>query len=92
MKSKSCRWKLRTGEVHDCKVTNKFIEKVNDAEVIIADKGYDSEAIRDEICLHGSKSVIPHVKCRCKYGIDIITLMSQEPHQNGFHCRKWRRF
>jgi transposase len=35
------------------------IAKVTDAEAIIADKGYDTEAIRDQVEQQGSKVVIP---------------------------------
>ena len=47
------------GEVHDCSVAPQLIEKLQAADVIIADKGYDSQAIRELIDKRGSKSVIP---------------------------------
>jgi len=52
-------FEITGGEVHDAKVASKLIEMVDLAEVIVADKGYDSEAIRDEIRLHGAQPVIP---------------------------------
>jgi transposase len=52
-------FEITGGEVHDAKIASKLIEKVDLAEVIVADKGYDSEAIRDEIRLRGSQPVIP---------------------------------
>ena len=52
-------FEITGGEVNDCKVASKLIEKVDNPEVIVADKGYDSEAIRDEIRLHGSQPIIP---------------------------------
>lgn len=52
-------FEITGGEVHDAKIASKLIEKVDLAEVIVADKGYDSEAIRDEIRLRGSHPVIP---------------------------------
>lgn len=40
-------FEMTGSEVHDCKVASQFIEKVKGAENLIADKGYDSEAILD---------------------------------------------
>jgi len=34
-------FELTGGEVHDCKIAPEFIEKLPDAEYIIAEKGYD---------------------------------------------------
>ncbi|MCK5818216.1 MAG: transposase [Psychromonas sp.] len=43
------------GEVHDSKVANELIDLLPQADFIIADKGYDSEEIRDIVL-----SVIQH--------------------------------
>ena len=37
------------GEVHDSKAANELIDLLPQADFIIADKGYDSEAIRDKV-------------------------------------------
>jgi transposase len=47
------------GEVHDAKAAPELINKIGLAQHIIADKGYDSEAIREQIRLKNSKPVIP---------------------------------
>jgi len=37
------------GEVHDCKAAPEFIEKLPPSDYKIADKGYDSEKVRESI-------------------------------------------
>ena len=51
---------LTGGEVHDCKAAPAFIDKRPASEHIIADKGYDSEDVREQICNKSSNPVIPH--------------------------------
>jgi transposase len=49
-----------TGEqVNDCTQASSLSARVPSAEVIVADKGYDSEAIREHIQQQGAKAVIP---------------------------------
>ncbi len=45
--------------MHDCKVAPEFIEKLPPADFTIADKGYDSEAVRAIIRGKASIPVIP---------------------------------
>jgi len=52
-------FEITGGEVHDCKVAPEFIEKLPDADFTVADKGYDSEEVRETIRKKSSKSVIP---------------------------------
>ena len=47
------------GEVHDCKVAPEFFAKLPDADYMIADKGYDSEELRDLVRAKSSVPVIP---------------------------------
>lgn len=47
------------GEVHDCKFAPEFFAKLPDADYMIADKGYDSEELRDLIRAKSSVPVIP---------------------------------
>ena len=47
------------GEVHDAKVAGRLIVKIGLAEHFIADKGYDSEAIREQARAAGMNPVIP---------------------------------
>ena len=46
------------GEVHDAKVAKQLITKIGEAEHLIADKGYDSEAIREQARAAGMNPVI----------------------------------
>ncbi len=52
-------FKITGGEVHDAKAATDIIGKVASAQNFIADKGYDSEAIRDELRQAGMNPVIP---------------------------------
>ena len=53
---------LTGGEVHDSKVAPELIVRLPLADYIIADKGYDSEEIRELIRAKGSKPLIPRKK------------------------------
>lgn len=55
------------GEVHDCRVAPELIAKLPKTDVIIADKGYDSEQIREKISSKGCQAVIPR-KCNSVKG------------------------
>lgn len=60
-------FKITGGQVNDCTVAPELIARVPQAEVIIADKGYDSERIREVIEAQGARSVIPR-KCNSRKG------------------------
>ena len=47
------------GEVHDSKVASELIDILKGSEYFIADKGYDSEDIRDKARAEGIVPVIP---------------------------------
>lgn len=47
------------GEVNDVKVAPEFVQKLPASEFVIADKGYDSELLREIIREKGSVPVIP---------------------------------
>jgi transposase len=53
---------LTGGEVHDCKAAPALIDKLPASEHIIADKGYDSEDVREQIRNKSSNPVIPRKK------------------------------
>jgi transposase len=46
-------------DVHDSKVANELIELLPQGDFVIADKGYDSEAIRNKVRERNSSPVIP---------------------------------
>ncbi len=50
------------GEVNDCTAAPELLEQLPTAENVIADKGYDSQKIRDKITEKGSNPVIPRRK------------------------------
>jgi len=52
-------FEITGGEVHDCKIAPDFIEKLPCSDYVIADKGYDSEDLRDMIRKKSSIPVIP---------------------------------
>jgi len=52
-------FEITGGEVHDATAADKIIEKIGTAEHLIADKGYDSEAIRETARQAGMNPVIP---------------------------------
>jgi transposase len=47
------------GEVHDSKEAQNLVDKVPELEILIADKGYDSEALRESVENRGATSHIP---------------------------------
>jgi transposase len=52
-------FELTGGEIHDCTAAPELIEKLPVSDYIIADKGYDSEKLRDQIRKRDSIPVIP---------------------------------
>ena len=52
-------FEITGGEVHDCKIAPEFIERIPFAEFTVADKGYDSEKVRNQIQQKNSVPVIP---------------------------------
>ena len=54
-------FEITGGEVHDCKIAPEFIEKLPNAGHTVADKGYDSEEVRDTIRKKSSIPVIPRM-------------------------------
>jgi transposase len=58
-------FEITGGQVHDAKSADKMIKKIGVAEKLIADKGYDSDAIRECARKKGMTPVIPR-KCNSK--------------------------
>ena len=52
-------FEITGGEVHDCKAAPAFIEELPSSDYIIADKGYDSEELRELIWKKSSIPIIP---------------------------------
>ena len=55
-------FEITGGEVHDATAAPTLLEKLPKAESVVADKGYDSQKIRDKIAEKGSLPVIPRRK------------------------------
>lgn len=55
-------FEITGGEVHDSKVATQLINYVDEAEHFIADKGYDSDEVRDNVLNAGINPVIPRRK------------------------------
>ncbi|SDX89546.1 Transposase DDE domain-containing protein [Nitrosomonas sp. Nm33] len=50
-------FEITAGEVNDCSVAPQFIAKLPDAEAMVADRGYDSECIREQIVKKGARGL-----------------------------------
>jgi IS5 family transposase len=48
-------FEITGGEVNDCSAAPDLIASLPDAEVVVADKDYDSEYIREQIYEEGSQ-------------------------------------
>jgi len=55
---------LTPGNVHDCKVAQRCIEAMPPSAELVADKGYDSQALREWLDERGTQAVIPPRKNR----------------------------
>ena len=64
-------FEITGGEVNDCSAAPGLIAKLPDAEVIVADKGYDSECIREQITKQGARAVIPRKRNSVKSNVDM---------------------
>ncbi len=52
-------FEITGGEVHDVKVAPGFVEKLPRSDYLIADKGYDSEQLREQIRKRSTMPIIP---------------------------------
>jgi transposase len=64
-------FEITGGQVNDCTVAPELIARLPQVETIIADKGYDSERIRDTIESQGARSVIPRKRNSVKGNADL---------------------
>ena len=63
-KGRPCVLLLTSGTVHDCKVAQRCIEAMPPSTELVADKGYDSQALREWLDARGTEAVIPPRKTR----------------------------
>lgn len=60
-------FEITGGEINDCSAAPGLITRLPDTKAIVADKGYDSECIREQITKKGARAVIPR-KCNSLKG------------------------
>ena len=79
--------------MHDCKVAQRCIEALPASAELVADKGYDSKALREWLEERGTKAVIPPRKNRkIHYEYDKAIYKQRNIIERMF-CRikDWRR-
>lgn len=59
------------GDINDCTAAPELIAQLPCAEVIVADKGYDSERIREQIEAQGARPVIPRKRNSIRGNADL---------------------
>lgn len=73
-------FEITGGEVHDAKVADKLIEKIKAAENFIADKGYDSDEIRERARQAGMNPVIPRRSNSTKANLEFDKHLYKQRH------------
>ena len=84
---------LTPGNVHDCKVAQRCIEALPPSAELVADKGYDSQALRNWLDERGTQAVIPPRRNRkIQFEYD-KTIYKQRNVIERMFCRlkDWRR-
>jgi transposase len=84
---------LTPGNTHDCKVAKACIEAVAPSAELVADKGYDSQALREWLEARGTTPVIPPRSNRkVQYEYDRAIYKQRNVIERRF-CRlkDWRR-
>jgi len=85
------------GEIHDSTAASELIEPLPPAKAVIADKGYDSEKIREQIRSRGAIAVIPRKSNSVIGNADMDGSLYHHRHlvENAFarlkHFVGWRR-
>jgi len=51
---------LTAGQAHDCPVAERLIRRVKRPNRMLGDAAYDSDALREDLHEHGTKSIIPN--------------------------------
>ncbi|HBO6068059.1 TPA: IS5 family transposase [Pseudomonas aeruginosa] len=79
-------FEITRGQINDCTQVSSLIAKAPEAESIIADKGYDSEAIREQIVQQGAQIVIPRRRTSVKGNADLDRGLYRNRHlvENAF--------
>ena len=79
-------FEIMGGQINDCTQAPALIAKVPAAQTIIADKGYDSEAVREQVEQQGAKAVIPRKRNSVKGNADLDRGLYRNRHlvENAF--------
>lgn len=64
-------FEITGGQINDCTQAASLIAKLSTAGVVVADKGYDSEAIRTQIVQQGGQAIIPRKRNSVKGNADM---------------------
>lgn len=64
-------FEITGGQINDCTQAVSLIAKLSNAGVVVADKGYDSEAIRAQIVQQGGQAMIPRKRNSVKGNADM---------------------
>ncbi|MCQ1775460.1 IS5 family transposase [Neorhizobium galegae] len=92
-KGRPCVLLLTPGNVNDCKVAELCIAAIPPSAELVADKGYDSQALREWLEARGTQPVIPPRKNRkIQYEYDKTVYKKRNVIERMF-CRlkDWRR-
>ncbi|WP_256212113.1 IS5 family transposase [Nitrosomonas communis] len=79
-------FEITGGEVNDCSAAPDLIARLPDAKAMVADKGYDSEWLREQITKKGAQAVIPRKRNSLKGNADMDWGLYQYRHlvENAF--------
>ncbi|SEJ49047.1 Transposase DDE domain-containing protein [Azotobacter beijerinckii] len=64
-------FEITGGNVNDCSSVPELIAQLPSAEVIVADKGHDSERIRERMEAQGARAIIPRKRNSIKGNADL---------------------
>ncbi|MEW9612425.1 IS5 family transposase [Shinella sp. S4-D37] len=79
---------LTPGNVHDCKVAQRCIEAMPRSSELVADKGYDSQALRAWLDERGTQAVIaPRKNRKIQYEYDKVIYKQPNVIERMF-CRR----
>ncbi|SFJ06080.1 IS5 family transposase, partial [Nitrosomonas sp. Nm34] len=73
-------FEITGGEVNDCSAAPDLIARLPEAKAIVADKGYDSEWLREQITKKGARAVIPGKRNSLKGNADMDWGLYQYRH------------
>lgn len=84
---------LTPGNVHDCMVAQLCIEAMPPSAELVADKGYDSQVLREWLAGRGTQAVIlPRKNRRIQYDYDAAIYRQRNVIERMFRRLKdWRR-